>query len=438
MSSRLIGFGLGILASLGILTCSSHLFAQTQDDLFNGDILHEVRLYMAPQDLDTFKQTNFECEKQELAELAGEVISPLPRVICWFPVEFHWKFKGQDITLPQVAIESHGKGSRSNIKPSFKIDFSRYESKLAFLGLRYLVLRGNVQDASQMHERVSMTFFRQFGIPAPREAHTRLYINDQYAGAYTLVEYVDPVFLEERFGQNAGYLYSYEWVFGWVFNDLGSRSANYSPLPLKPENNLTHFDPSPIPYMVQTINQAPDAQFSAAVSQYLDLNAMFREIAAEEFMNEQDGIIGDFGLNNFFLYRFENTVQYTLIPWDKSNTFWTPMNRDIYHNFLTNVLTSRALTAAPDLIALFKDYVQQAAVFAGGPGGWLEQEIAKEYDQIRQAVYDDPYKLCYPDPTDPLGVLRPCTNEEFEAEVSYMIQFAQNRPAIVLGQLPEH
>jgi spore coat protein CotH len=431
MSNRLIAV---ILVSLGISTYSSHLFAQTQDDLFNVDILHEVRLYMAPQDLDTFKRTNFECQNQEIAALEGKVISPLPRIICWFAVEFHWKFNGQDITLPEVGIESHGRGSRSNIKPSFKIDFGRYESRLSFLGLRYLVLRANTQDASQMHERVSMTFFSQLGIPAPREVHTRLYINDQYAGVYTIVEYVDPVFLQQRFGQNAGYLYAYEWTFPWLFNDLGAGSSNYSPLPFKPENNLTHLDPSPIPYMVQTINQAPDAQFSASVSLYLDLNALFREIAAEAFINEEDGIMGEFALNNFFLYRFENTVRYTVVPWDKSNTFFPPMHLDIYRNFSKNVLTSRALSAAPDLISLFKDYVRQAAAIAGGPGGWLEQEITKEYNQVRQAVYDDPNKLC----ADLIGVLLPCSNEQFEAAVGYMIQFARNRPAIVLGQLPEH
>ena len=424
-----------ISVSIGILTYCACVFAQTQDDLFNGDILHEVRLYMAPQDLDTFKQTNFECEAQELEVLAGEVISPLPRVICWFPVEFHWKFNGQNITLPEVGIESHGKGSRSNIKPSFKIDFSRYESRLNFLGLTYLVLRANTQDASQMHERVSMAFFRQLGIPAPREAHTRLYINDQYAGAYTIVEYVDPVFLQQRFGQNAGYLYSYEWTFPWVFNELDSTFSSYSPLPFKPEDNLTHFDPSPIPYMVKTINEAPDTQFSAAVSQYLDLNALFREIAAEEFINEQDGILGDYALNNFFLYRYENSFLYTVIPWDKSNTFWTPMDRDIYHNWTTNVLTVRTLAAAPDLLALFKNYVQQAAAVAGGPGGWLEQEITKEYNQIRQAVYEDPNRLCDPGAT---GILKPCSTDQFEAEVAYMQRFAENRPAIVQAQLSEH
>src|SRR5437764_10317514 len=132
---------------------------------------------------------------------------------------------------PQAAIESHGKGSRSNIKPSFKIDFSRYESRNNFLGLRYLVLRADTQDPSLMHERVAMTFFRKLGIPAPREAHTRLYINDEYAGLYTMAEEVDPIFIQAHFGESNGYLYSYEWVAPWVFDDRGLDSSKYSPLP---------------------------------------------------------------------------------------------------------------------------------------------------------------------------------------------------------------
>jgi spore coat protein CotH len=424
-----------MLASLAILTCSPHIFAQTQDDLFNGDILQEIRLYMAPQDLATFKETNFECKDQETRALQGDIISPLPRVICWFPVEFHWKFNGRDISLPEIGIESHGKGSRSNIKPSFKLDFSRYESRLNFLGLQYVVLRANTQDASQMHERVSMAFFRRLGIPAPRVAHTRLYINDQYAGVYTIVENVDPIFLQRNLGQSAGYLYSYDWTFPWVFNELGTDSSTYSPIPFKPENNLTHFDPSPIPYMVKAVNESPDAQFSAAVSRYLDLNALFREIAAEEFIAEEDGILGDFALNNFFLYRFQNSIQYTFIPWDKSSTF-QQIDRDIFYNFTTDVLTTRALAVAPDLIALFKDFLRQDVTAAGGPGGWLEQEITNEYQQIRQSVYEDPYKLCYSASIG--GTVESCSNDHFDAEVAYMIQFARNRSNIVLGQLSTH
>src|SRR5215471_5460728 len=154
-----------ILALLGIACFSTLAFSQTRDDLFNGDILHEIRLYINPSDWGTFHYTNFTCMNQEMDALEGTYILPVPRVECHFAVEFHWIFQGKDITLPDVDISSHGKGSRSNIKPSFKIDFSRYESQMNFLGLKYLILRANTQDASQMHERVAMTFFRKLGIP---------------------------------------------------------------------------------------------------------------------------------------------------------------------------------------------------------------------------------------------------------------------------------
>jgi hypothetical protein len=291
------------------------------------------------------------------------------------------------------------------------------------------VLRANTQDASMMRERLAMAFFRMMGIPAPRESHARVYINDEYAGAYTVVEDVDPVFLERNFGESSGYLYGYKLVFPWGFGYLGPDTSNYSPLPFKPENNLIYTDPFPLEAMVRTINQAPDEQFSIAVSQYIDLIGLFRLLATQNFVSEQDSFLGDYSMNNFFLYRFQNNIRSTFIPWDESNAFWA-IDWDIFHNFQSNVLTSRALNAAPDLIALYKDTLRQAADAAGGSGGWLEQEIIKEYAQIRQAVYEDQLKLCRG--TDNLI---PCSNEEFEEAVAHLIRFAQQRAAFVRSQL---
>jgi spore coat protein CotH len=183
--------------------------------------------------------------------------------------------------------------------------------------------------------------------------------------------------------------------------------------------------------MVRTVNQAPDEQFSIGVSQYIDLIGLFRLLAAQNFVSDQDSILGGYTMNNFFLYRFQNSIRSTFIPWDKSNAFWA-IDWDTFFGFQSNVLTSRALNAAPDLIALYKDTLRQAADVAGGPGGWLEQEILKEYRQIRQAVYEDQLKLCDQGAT---GNLHPCSNEEFETEVALLIQFAQQRAAFVRSQL---
>jgi len=420
-----------IFASLSTLLFTSQSFAQTSDDLFNEDVLHEIWIYIAPEDYATLKQTNFICAEQDMRALSGEEVSTLPRVECHFPIEFHWIFNGMDVTGPDAAVSSHGQGSRSSIKPSFGVQFDRYESRNTFLGLRRLVLRADTQDASLMHERLAMALFRKMGIPAPRESHARVYINDEYSGLYTVVEDVDPVFLERNFGESDGYLYSYKWVFPWAFGYLGPDASSYSPLPFKPENNLIYTNPFPLEAMVRTVNQAPDEQFSIAVSQYIDLIGLFRLLAAQNFVSDQDSILGGYTMNNFFLYRFQNSIRSTFIPWDKSNAFWA-IDWDTFFSIQSNVLTSRALNAAPDLIALYKDTLRQAADVAGGPGGWLEQEILKEYRQIRQAVYEDRLKLCDQGAT---GNLHPCSNEEFEAEVALLIQFAQQRAAFVRSQL---
>ena len=426
MRTRISSF---IFASLSTLLFASPSFAQTSDDLFNEDILHEIWIYIAPEDYATLKETNFICAEQEMRALRGEEVSSWPRVECHFPIEFHWIFNGIDVTGPEVAVSSHGQFGRSSIKPTFAVQFDRYESRNTFLGLRRLVLRANTEDASMMHERLAMAFFRRMGIPASRESHARVYINDEYAGAYTIVEDVDPVFIERNFGESSGYLYGYDMVSAWRFGYLGPDTSNYSPLPFKPKNNLIYTDPFPIEAMVRTTNQAPDEQFSIAVSQYIDLIALFRLLAAQNFVAETDSFLGENGMNNFFLYRFQNNIRSTFIPWDDSYAFWR-FDWDIFHNFQSNVLTSRALNAAPDLIALYKDTLRQAADAAGGPGGWLEQEINKEYAQIREAVYEDQLKICGGGAS-----LVPCSNEEFEAAVAHLIGFAQQRAAFVRFQL---
>src|SRR5262249_60530429 len=112
-----------------------------------------------------------------------------------------------DVTGPQVAVSSHGQFGRRSINPFSAVQFDRYESRNTFLGLRRLILRANTEDDSMMRERLAMALFRRMGTPASRESHARVYINDEYAGAYTVVEDVDPVFLDRNFAESSANLY---------------------------------------------------------------------------------------------------------------------------------------------------------------------------------------------------------------------------------------
>ena len=116
--------------------------------------------------------------------------------------------------MPNVGIRSRGNGSRSGFKPGLRVDIDRYSSTQKFLGMKSFVLRNNTQDPSQLHEWLSMLFFRRMGLPASREAFARLFVNNQYAGLYTIVESVDKSFLTRQFGEDEGYLFDYDYPAG--------------------------------------------------------------------------------------------------------------------------------------------------------------------------------------------------------------------------------
>ena len=215
----------GILLFIFSACLSAPAFAQTPDDFFDPNVLHEIRLNIRVADWQYLKEHAWDDT----------------HYVC----DFHWIFQNKDILAEQVAIRSRGRGSRSGVKPGLLVEFDRFTDN-RFLGLSRLVLRNNIQDSSMLHERVAMAFMNLMGVPAPRETHARLYVNGEYAGLYSVVEAIDPVFLQRVFGEGTGYLYEYEWAFAWNFEYLGADPARYSPAPFKPKNHENDPDPSPL------------------------------------------------------------------------------------------------------------------------------------------------------------------------------------------------
>jgi hypothetical protein len=212
-------------------------------------------------------------------------------------------------------------------------------------------------------------------------------VNGEYAGLYSIAEEVDSAFLRRTFGEDSGFLYKYEWSFGWSFEYLGADPAAYSPAPFRPENHTTDSDPSPLEWRLRAINQTPDPFFQDEVSRYIDLKKFMTSIAIENFLAEEDGIIGNFGVNNTFLYRFSNTTVAEFLPWDKSNSFRS-LDWPVLRHIDAFVLSRRAF-AIPELRDAYIDALYRCAELAGTEYGWLEQEITREYLQIREAALED-------------------------------------------------
>jgi hypothetical protein len=403
-------YAVGVLVMLLAGLVPRHASAQDPTaPFFDDSVLQDVRLWINSKDWETLK-TNFQSN-------------------AYYPADFVW----QGTTVSNIGIRSRGNGSRSGVKPGLRVDFDRYATAQRFLGLKSVVLRNNTQDPSNLHERLGMALFRRMGLPASREAHTRLFVNDQFAGVYTIVESVDKDFLDRNFGESKGFLYDYDYDpedLPYYFEDRGTDPALYVPKPFKPETNESNPRPDVIESMVRTINTA-GAAFRSAIAEFIDLNAFVRHVATEVFLAEQDGVIGDWGMNNFYLYRPPTSNLFSFVVWDKSNAFVGGLGYSIWHNITDqppesrNRLMSRALEYA-DLRTLYLDTLAATAASAaaaadGDPRGWLEREVERMYGQIRTAVLADPAK--------------PYSNELFEASVEELRVFARERGAYVNAEV---
>ena len=305
------------------------------------------------------------------------------------------------VAVSQVGIRSRGEGSRNQDKPALKVDFNKYVPGQEYYGYKTLVIKNLVQDASMLRERLSFLVFEAMGIAAPRNAFARLSVNGQYWGVFALVEPVTKPFLRSRLGEDSGNLFDYQWSFHYDFSFLGGDTAQYVPLPFEPQTNEDHADVADgLVAFIQTINEAPSAGYAAAMGARIDVDRFLTHVAVENALAEADGLVGDQGLNNFFLYEYGAKNRFVFIPWDKDNTFRSG-SWPLYRNLDDDVLTAR-LTADPAKRQVYADAVVRAVTNFVNPR-WLTPQLETAYQQIRAAAQADPHK--------------PFSNGEFEAAV---------------------
>ena len=331
-------------------------------------------------------------------------------------------------TVRNVGIRSRGNGSRSGVKPGLRVVFDHYATDQTYLGLKSLVLRNHTQDPSATHENSAMWFYGQMGIPAPRVSHARLYVNGQFSGLYSVVEEIDKKMLARLFGsigedvQNDGYLYEYNWIDEWRAGYLGSGLDAYKTrFTAKTHESKSDEDLyRPIESLVRLISDTPSSGLVAAISDRLDLTAFVRYIAVQNFLAENDGFVGNWGINNFYLYRLENQTKHVFIAWDASETFLRS-DFDVQARLDGNVLAKK-LMELPEYrsayLATLKEAAERAAeVPAGGTTGSLDTEIRRELALIDGSVREDTFK--------------PFSNDDFDRFGNVMKDFSAARITFV-------
>ena len=370
--------------------------AQTAAELFDASQLQEVRLFINARDLAEMRATYLEN--------------------TFFPADLQWR----GTTIRNAAVRSRGGGSRNPSKLGLLVDFNRYVTGQSFVGRRAIVLDNLWQDPSMVRERVAMALFARMGLPAPLESFCRLYINNEYAGVYALVENIDQTFLAGSLGVNAAYLYEYHWLAPYYLQDLGDDLAAYAPLfearahESEPASSLY----GPIRDTIRAINEPSDTLWRTGVERHLDLAQLLSVVAVETFLSELDGLLGYAGVNNLYLYRPDGVTQHRIIPWDRDNAFENAYT-SIFGRAEENVLVRRALSY-PDLLAVFLDALERTAR-AAADGNWLENELRASAAITQAAAADDPST--------------PYSAQAQQEAVAHLLDFARRRPAIVLEQV---
>jgi spore coat protein CotH len=415
-------YGVRLVVVLALVCLARTAGAQSMDEFFDDGTVHEIRLTLNSKDWSALKQ-NF---KENI----------------YYPTALQWR----GVNVSNVGIRSRGLGSRSGTKPGLRVDMDRYNANQTFLGLKSFVLDNLTQDPSMLRERLAMAFFRRLGLPAPREAHARLLVNGSYVGLYAIVETIDKGFLGRSFGEdghggteNDGYLFEYDYTREYRFENLGSNLDEYKIFdPKTHENDAAAKIWGPIADMVKAINDTPDAIFEREMSTYLDLTKFVSHLAIENFLAEDDGVLGYAGLNNFYFYRFEDSKRSQFLAWDKDNTFHH-LDFDILRNLNDNVLSRRTL-AQPQYRNRYFQQLLDAANSAmetedGNQGqgqgqgnsnnakGWLEREVMRMSAQISSAARADNFK--------------PFSNNDFESGINDLLIFARERSAFVKARLAE-
>jgi spore coat protein CotH len=376
--------------------------AQSADELFASQTLQRVDMYLNSADWAKLK-----------ADFSTNTYYPADLTI-----------NGQ--TVRNAGIRSRGRGSRSGTKPGLRVDFDRYATDQTFLGLKSFILDNLTQDASGIHESVAAGFYARLGIPVSREIHTRLYVNNEYAGLYVIVEAVDKDLLARVFGsigddvQNDGYLFEFKYQDEWRFSNLGSSLEPYK-LRFEATTHESKSDEDKyrlIETLVRLTNENSASGVPAAIGGLLDLPAFIRFVAAQNFLAETDGFLGAYGMNNFYLYRLENQDLHTLIMWDADNTFYSaelPTN-----DWGVGTVLMEKLMSLPDYAALYKAELQRAVELAEADS-WLDTEIIRQVQRIDTAMKEDPAKTF--------------SNSTYEGAAGTMLSFARARITFVKCEL---
>jgi len=305
-----------------------------------------------------------------------------------------------DRSFPGAGIKIKGGcGSSRDLdgKASFKVNLEWDDPAVPgcpgerrLLGEKSFTFNNGVQDRSASNERLGYAIFRALGVPAPRAASVRVFVNDELWGLYTHVETIDRRFLSRWFASNDGMLYEGTYWCDLVpgnvpptDDDSGCLTREFTP------DDCSEPDPGADPQtydllrdLTAKIEALPPGGFYPAVEGFFDYDRFLTTWAIEAVIDHWDNYAFKIK-NNYRIYHDPRSDRWTLISTGIDQTF--EKNQSAWG--VEGVLAARCI-AEPACEAAFAarlDAVNEAAAQMG-----LAEHATRIFEQLSPAVTEDP------------------------------------------------
>jgi len=249
----------------------------------------------------------------------------LPRTPAYVPADI--TFDGE--IFRRVGFRLKGNSSLVNTwrsgseKLPFRLNIDGLEARFpetrdqTFFGFTNLSFSNNALDSSYLRAKVVTDMFRDAGLPAPRTAFMRVFLDRGagaiYLGLYTMVEVPDDPLLQTMFGSAAGNLYKPHSTGGrWTIFD-----KNHFPK----KTNEADEDWTDIAGAIAALNASKEDRelWRRRLEARFDVNGFLRWLALNTLAGNNDAY-GGLSAHNYYLYGS---------PRHRDRLFWIPWDHDL-------------------------------------------------------------------------------------------------------------
>ncbi len=319
-------------------------------------------------------------------------------------------------------------------KLPLKLDFDEFEDEHCdtldqrFFGFKRLSLSNNMGDDSNLREKVAGEIFLEAGVPAPRSAFYRVFLDfgegSKYMGLYTMVEVPAKPLLAREFGDKDGNLYKPE-----------GRSASWSSFhedSFGKRSNELEGDWSDIigAFNALHADRSDPAKWRAGLEGVFDVHGFLKCLAVMTVIQNWD-TYGNM-VQNYYLYTSSTDGLVHWIPWDNNSAF-------------TEVGLFPALSLGQDEVTDFFPLIRfllDDPVYRSTYVSFLEDVVSGPYEATRaKKLFEEEMQLIKPYIVGPDGEQAGFTlladPSDFDAEYQRLLKHTDERKEAVAQFLAE-